>query len=77
MWTKGWDGNSRTHSLVLQGIELAVELHIIPLKCSNFVVFGHGGEGVEEMGTQARVDVSGHVDSGWGAILCPIGEVAW
>lgn len=55
---------------------MAVELHVIPLKCSNFVVIGHGGEGVEEMGTQARVDVSGHVDSGRGAILCPIGEVA-
>lgn len=55
---------------------MAVELHIIPLICSNFVVVGHGGKGVEEMGTQTRVDVIGHVDGGRGAILRPVGEVA-
>lgn len=55
---------------------MAVELHIIPLECSNLVVIGHGGKGIEEMGTQARVDVIGHVDGGRGTILCPVGEVA-
>lgn len=64
------------HSLVFQGIKLAVERHIIPLRYSNLVVAGHGSEGIEKMGTQTRVDVTGHVGGGSGTILRPVGEVA-
>lgn len=64
------------HSLILQGIELAVELHVIPLIGGDLVAAGHGGESVEEVGAQAGVDIIGHVDGGRGTVLCPVGEVA-
>lgn len=61
-------------SLVLQGVELAVQLHVVPLEGGQQVVL-HGGEGVQEMGAQAGVDVSGHVDGRGGSVLSPVGEV--
>lgn len=62
-------------SLVLQGVELAVELHVVPLVRGQLVVL-HGGERVEQVCTQAGVDISGHVDGGRGSVLCPVCEVA-
>lgn len=62
-------------SLVLQGVELTVKLHIVPLIGGQLVVL-YGGEGIQEMGTQARVDVIGH-ENGWRwSVLRPVGEVA-
>lgn len=62
-------------SLVLQGVELTVKIHVIPLEGGQFAVLD-GGEGIQEMGTQAWVDVIGHVDGWRWSVLRPVCEVA-
>lgn len=64
-----------SNSLVLQGVELTVKLHIIPLIGGQFAVLD-GGEGVQEMGTKAWVDVIGHVNGWRWSVLRPVCEVA-
>ena len=61
--------------LVFQGVELTVKLHIIPLIGGQLIVL-YGGEGIQEMGTQAWVDVIGHVNSWRWSVLRPVREVA-
>ena len=61
-------------SLVLQGVELSVQGHVIPLIGGQLSVLD-GGEGVEQVGTQAGVDVGGEVDGGGRPVLGPVGEV--
>ncbi len=62
-------------SLVLQGVELTVKLHIIPLIGGQLVVL-YGGEGIQKMGTQARVDVIGLKNGRRWSVLRPVCEVA-
>lgn len=64
-----------SYSLVLQGVELTVKLHIVPLIGCQLVVL-NGGEGIQEMGTQAGVDVSGHINGWRWSVLRPVCEVA-
>lgn len=67
---------SFSDSLVLQGVELTVKLHIIPLIGGQLVVL-YGGEGVQKMGTQTWVNVIGHINGWRWSVLCPVCEVAW
>lgn len=66
---------SFSDSLVLQGVELTVKLHIIPLIGGQLVVL-YGGEGVQKMGTQTWVNVIGHINGWRWSVLCPVCEVA-
>ena len=63
------------NSLIFKAIELAVELHVIPLISGQHVVL-HGGKSIEKVGTQAWVNVVGHVDGGGWPVLRPVCEVA-
>lgn len=62
-------------SLILQAIELTVKLHIIPLIGGELVVL-NGGEGIQKMGTQAWINVTGHINGWRRSVLCPVREVA-
>lgn len=60
--------------LVLQGLELAVELDVVPLIGGNLIVV-HSSKGIDQMVTQAWVNVGGEVLSCSGSVLSPVGEV--
>lgn len=62
-------------SHLLQGIELRVELLIIPLYGAELVV-GHAGKGIDEMGAQTGVHVLRHEAGRLLSVLGPVGEVA-
>lgn len=67
-------GNYSSGSLVLEAVELAVKLHVVPLVGGQLVVL-NGGEGIQQMGTEAGVDVRGHVDGRRRSVLGPVGEI--
>ena len=62
--------------LVFQAIERLVESHIIPLSGGDLVV-AHPGEGVDQVGTKAGIDVVRlEAPQAW-PVLGPVGEVAY
>ena len=62
------------YSLVLQGLELSVELLVVPLVGRDHVVV-HASKGIDEMVTETWVNVGGKILSCSGAVLCPVSEI--
>lgn len=63
------------HLLVFQAIESLVESHIIPFDGGDLVVL-HPSKGVDQVGTEAGVDVVRHEAPQAWPVLGPVGEVA-
>lgn len=60
--------------LVLQGLELSIELLVIPLVGRNHVVV-HASKGIDKMVTETWVNVGGKILSCSGTVLCPVSEI--
>ena len=69
-----WCKHVFVRSLVLESLELPVELLVVPLEGLDHVVV-HGGEGVDEVVTETRVDVLGRHAASTRTVLSPVGEV--
>lgn len=61
--------------LVFQAIEILVESHIIPFNGGDLIVL-HPSKGIDQVSTEAGVNVTRHEASQAWPVLGPIGEVA-
>ena len=62
------------YSLVLEGLELSVELHIVPLVGLDHVAV-HAGESVDQVVTETWVHVCGEILTRSWTVLSPVSEI--
>lgn len=67
---------SQIHTPVFDAVEALVQRLIVPLVGDNLVGMVQDGEGVDQVSTQVRVHIVGHVFPNTRSILGPVSKVA-